>query len=136
MLNKPQLKKNLKDDIKKIEDKLYKSLNDQSKGIYNVQKTLDTFFSNNVPTENFDPEAYKDAIWKKISDEWSKALSKQIIEILSEELSELFSQRMTDYIKSATIIVPPGSLVNTTVSSSGAPTVGSVVANSPKANIN
>jgi hypothetical protein len=136
MLNQQQLKKNLKDDIKKIEDKLYKSLNDQSKGIYNVHKILDKKMGDEAPTQDFNLDEYKDKIWKQISEEWSKMLAKQLIETLSEELSDLVSKRMTDYIKSATITIPPGSVVNTTVTASGAPTVGTVVANSPAANIN
>lgn len=130
-LVKEDLKSKLEKRIKDLEDKLYKSLNDKNKGIYNVQKQLDIILSKNIPTKNFNAEKYKQKLWESVSKEWSKALAKQILDTLSKELSIIISDEMTDYIKSATIITPPGQAVQV-----APPTgTGATSANSPKANI-
>lgn len=130
MLNKVKLKNDLKKDIEKIENKLFNTLNDKTNGIYNVHKELDDYARNNLPITDYDAEAFKKNTWKKISEEWSKALSKQIISTLADELSEIISTRIDAYIKSASITIPPGQVVTTSRDT------GATTAVSPQANIN
>jgi ribosomal protein S20 len=102
-LIKEILKKQLELDIKNIEKKLYDALNDEKKGIYNVQKELDKILSKNIPQKNFDAEKYKKKIWKTVSEQWAKSLSEQVIDILSKELSDIIATQLTNYIKTATV---------------------------------
>jgi len=107
-LVKELLKQQLQSDIKGIEKKLYDALNDEKKGIYNVQKQLDKILSKNIPTKNFDAEKYKKKIWKTVSEQWAKSLSEQVIEILSKELSDIIATQLTNYIKTGTVTTPSG----------------------------
>lgn len=133
MLIQNKLQENIKSDIKKIENKLYNALNDQSKGIYNVQKELDRILTENIPNGDFDPHEYKHNLWEEISEQWAKALSEQIIDVLSKELSDIIAKRLTAYIKSATITIPPGQVTTTTFTPNPLP--GATTGISPKANI-
>ncbi len=133
-LVKTKLKQDLKDKILGIEDILKTALEDKDKGIYKALENIDKVLSKNVPTKNFDVEAYKKKMWETMSKEWSISLSKQIIDTLSKELSTIISDLMTDYIKSATITIPAGQVVST-VGSATAQT-GATTAISPEATIN
>lgn len=99
------LQKQLEQDIKDLEKKLFDALNDKKKGIYFIQEELDKQLSKNIPKKNFDAEKYKKDVWEKVSKEWSKSLSEQMISILSKELSSIISKRITAYIKTATVAV-------------------------------
>lgn len=99
------LQQQLEQDIKDIQKKLFDALNDKNKGIYFIQEELDKKLSKNIPNKNFDAEKYKKDVWEKVSNEWSKSLSEQMIDILSKELSSIIAKRITSYIKTATIAV-------------------------------
>lgn len=78
--------------------------------------------------------AYNESIVKQITaNEWSNAIAKQVIALLADEVSKIVADEVDKYIKSATIIVPPGQAVYAADSVGGGP--GATTAPSPPAQI-
>lgn len=125
------LEQSLKSKIQLLETKLYQALNSKASGIYKAQALIDVKLSDEAPTEGFDVISYKNKVWTKTSEEWSKVISKEIIKLLAEDISSIIASEITTYIKSATIIVPPGQAV-TAPAPAG---IGVTTAPSPPANI-
>lgn len=130
-LIKNVLEQTLKSRILTLEPKLFTALNSKASGIYKAQALIDVKLSDEAPTEGFDVLSYKNKVWSKTSEEWSKVLAKEIIKLLAEDISSIIADEVTTYIKSATIIVPPGQAV-TAPAPAG---VGVTTAPSPPANI-
>lgn len=66
--------------------------------------------------------AYNEMIVKQISaNEWSNAIAKQVIDLLADEISKIIADEVDTFIKSATIIVPPGQAVYAADSVGGGP---------------
>lgn len=78
--------------------------------------------------------AYNETVVKQItSNEWANAIAKQVIALLADEVSKIVADEVDKYIKSATIIVPPGQIVET--AGSAAAQTGATTAPSPPAQI-
>ena len=103
------LEQAIKSKIKAIETKLQKSLDDQSLGIYSALKEIDSKMKNTLT--GFNINTVKNEQWTLISSEWSKALAKQITETLANELSTIIATEVDKYIKTASIILPPGQVL-------------------------
>lgn len=74
---------------------------------------------------------YNEMIIKQItSNEWANAIAKQVIDLLADEVSKIVAEEVDKYIKTATVIVPPGQVVAT---SGGTSQVGATTAPSPPA---
>jgi len=131
-LIKLTLEEKLKSRIKLLEPKLYSALNSKATGLYKAQALIDLKLSDEPPTEGFSVLTFKNKVWSKTSDEWSKVLAKEIITILAEDISSIIADEITTYIKGATIIVPPGQAV-TAPAPAG---IGVTTSPSPAATIN
>jgi len=76
--------------------------------------------------------AYSSQIVKQISaNEWSNAIAKQVIDLLADEVSKIVADEVDKYIKSATVIIPPGQALYAGDSVGGGP--GATTAPSPPA---
>lgn len=75
--------------------------------------------------------AYSEQIVKQVSaNEWANAIAKQVIDLLADDISKIIAEEVDRYIKTATVIVPPGQVVAT---SGGTSQVGATTAPSPPA---
>tara|TARA_Y100000389_G_scaffold205124_1_gene263584 strand:+ start:11758 stop:12165 length:408 start_codon:yes stop_codon:yes gene_type:complete len=119
--------------IKALEPKLYQKLNSKTSGLYKAQAMIDAKLSDEAPASGFGLYSYKNKVWTKTSDEWSKVIAKEVISILSDDLADIIAEEVTSYIKQATVIIPPGQAV-TTAGSAVAQT-GATTAPSPPAKI-
>lgn len=72
-------------------------LKDETSGIYKALEELEKYVKSNSKTSDYDPDAFKKEMWTKISSEWSKSLSKQIIKSLSTDLTLLLSDIRFNY---------------------------------------
>ena len=120
----------LKADILGIESDLQKSLDDHSNGIYSALQKIDSE-AEGLAKSGFNIDSFKKKQWGVVSQAWSTALAKQIVATLSDKLSTIIATEVDKYIKSASIIVPPGQIVAT----AGSPTAqtGATTAPSPPA---
>ena len=125
------LKEKLELRIKLLEPKLYEALNSKVTGLYKAQALIDLKLSDDPPTAGFNILTFKNKVWSRTSEEWAKVLAKEIIILLAEDISDIIADEITTYIKSATIIVPPGQAV-TAPAPSG---LGVTTSPSPPANI-
>ena len=130
-LIKPTLEQAIKARIKALEPKLKDSLNDKGAGIYSALREIDSKMQ--TVSTGFNIQQVKIDQWTLVSDEWSTALAKQIIDTLSKELSKIIADELDTYIKSATIITPPGQAV--AVGTPSGPGSGSTVSPSGPATI-
>lgn len=110
-LIKKSLEYKLNTRIKKLESKLYDSLKSKTTGIYRAQALVDAKVTDSAPSSGFDIAKYKNSLWETNSEEWGKVLAKNIIKLLSEDISKIIAEEITDYVKTATIITPPGQVV-------------------------
>lgn len=125
------LEQSLKGKIKLLEPKLKQALNSKTDGLYKAQVKVDLYTSQNSPQSGFDIIKFKHDMWQKVSDEWSTVIAKEIIKILADDISKIIADSVTTYIKTATIIVPPGQAV-----SAPPPTgIGVTTSPTPPANI-
>jgi hypothetical protein len=75
---------------------------------------------------------WNEMIVKQITaNEWANAIAKQVIDLLADEVSKIVADEVDKYIKSATIIVPPGQALYAGDSVGGGP--GATTAPSPPA---
>jgi hypothetical protein len=106
------------------------------KALDNVEKLTEQIMSQ--PADKLAPPAAKLAVKKFTSNEWSNAIAEGISEWMSKEIAPIIAKTIADqvdtYIKSATIIVPPG----ITIAGGGggpAPVTGATIAPSAPATI-
>ena len=106
---------------------IYKALN-------NVEKLTEQIMS--LPADKLAPPAAKLAVKKFTSNEWSNAIAEGISEWMASEIAPIIAKTVADqvdlYIKSATIIIPPGQVI-TGAGGGPAPVTGSTIAPSPQA---
>jgi hypothetical protein len=105
------LEQKLKSRINALEPKLKNALNSKTSGLYKAQSLIDIKLTDTSPESGFSLIKYKNDVWATTSNEWSKVLAKEIIKLLADDLSKIIASEVTSYIKSATIIVPPGQAV-------------------------
>lgn len=56
--------------------------------------------------------AYDERVIQQVtSNEWANAIAKQVIALLADEVSKIVADEVDKFVKSATIIVPPGQAV-------------------------
>jgi hypothetical protein len=77
--------------ISKMESNILKLLTNENAGIFKALTELDKYSKANKPSKDFDEEEFKKNLWKKISEEWGKALSKQLTSVLKTDLTTLLA---------------------------------------------
>jgi hypothetical protein len=134
---KPDIKKSLREQLDggSSSGALTQS-NNISKALGNISiatRSINFGTSDNLASQ----EAGIEAVKRVTSNEWSNALSDSICEWMSSEISTIIAKviatEVTNYIKTATIIIPPGQVVAT--AGSPAAQTGSTTAPSPPAQI-
>jgi hypothetical protein len=110
-LVKSILEQKLKSRINALEPKLKDALNSKTSGLYKAQSIIDIKLTDTAPQSGFSLIKFKNDVWETTSEEWSKVLAKEIIKLLADDLSKIIADEVTNHIKTATIIVPPGQAV-------------------------
>ncbi len=84
-----------------------------SDGIYDAQKKLDEWVSNNPSPPGINPAELKKKVWKQFADEMSIQISKQVAGWLKDDVIPDLAGSINDEIKKAdiTITVPPASVL-------------------------
>jgi oligoendopeptidase F len=134
-LIKTVLETGIKTRIKALEPKFIKSLDGGplSVQIANAETIYDALGNIRTKCQALGAAgAYSEIIVKQItSNEWSNAIAKQVIDLLADEVSKIVADEVDKYIKSATVIVPPGQALYAGDSTGGGP--GATTAPSPPA---
>ena len=95
-------------------------IENKTNSLYQVFEEIDKWSIENQPTQNdiktvSDRAKLKDKTWKIHAEKWSKSISENIAEEITEKMISDFCPRfanlITEYIKSATIIIPSGQAV-------------------------
>ena len=89
--------KKVRDRILDMEANIESLLQDKSNGIYKALEELEKYSKSNRKTKPYDEEKMKKEMWTKISQEWSKSISKQLTTALSGDLTLLLSDIKFDY---------------------------------------
>jgi len=119
---------------------------DSASGALSSAKTISTALRNiklgtqaiaATPADQLSPSVAEAAVKKVTSNEWANAISECVAEWMSSDIAPIIAKTIADqvdtYIKSATIIVPPGQVVAT--AGSPAAQTGATTAPSPPATI-
>lgn len=122
-LIKSVLESKLTSRIKTLETKLYNALRKKSTGLYKAQMLVDAKVTDTSPSSGFDIASFKNTLWETNANEWSKVIAKEVINLLSDDVSKIIAEEVTSYIKTASIITPPGQVV--TVGTPSGPGTGS-----------
>lgn len=96
MSTKKEFKKNIKSSLNNTQKDFEKILKNKTDGIYRLYEKIEEFHRNNpvdIYKEN-DLHKRKIDLWEKLSDEWSKVLSKQIIKYLQEDFTDAMSNEI------------------------------------------
>lgn len=124
-LVKSVLQTAIKTRIKALEPKFIKKLDGGplSIQIANAETIYDALGNIQTKCKSLaEADAYNEMIVKQISaNEWSNAIAKQVIALLADEISKIIADEVDTFIKSATIIVPPGQAVYAADSVGGGP---------------
>ena len=84
-----------------------------SDGIYDAQKKLDEWITNNPPPPGMDAAELKKKVWKQFADEMSIQISKQVTAWLKDDVMSELASAINNEIKKAdiTVTVPPSSVL-------------------------
>jgi len=124
-LIKSTLETALKLRILALEPKLFVALSAKTTGLYKAQFLVDRSVTDAPPSSGFDILKFKNTLWQANADEWGKVIAKEVIKLIAEDVSKIIADEIDAYIKSATIITPPGQIVNVV------PVTGTGVTTSP-----
>jgi hypothetical protein len=107
-----------------------------TKALGNIEETGKAL-SMGISTDPSSQAASKQIIKKTTANEWSSGIAEAVCEWMSKDVSaiiaKIIAQEVTTYIKTATIIIPPGQVVAT--AGSPAAQTGATTAPSPPAQI-
>ena len=96
MSTKKEFKKNIKSSLNNTQKDYEKILKNKTDGIYRLYEKIEEFHRNNpvdIYKEN-DLHKRKIDLWEKLSDEWAKVLSKQIIKYLQEDFTDAMANEI------------------------------------------
>lgn len=96
MSTKKEFKKNIKSSLDNTQKDFEDILKNKTDGIYKLYEKIEEFHRKNPIDIYKENDLYKRKIdlWDKLSDEWSKVLSKQIIKYLQEDFTDAMSNEI------------------------------------------